>query len=72
MPFSGLGKALIIVGLVMAGVGLLMVVIPKVPWLGKLPGDFMFKKDGFRFYFPLTTCILLSVLLTILFNLFRK
>ena len=55
MPFSGLGKALIIVGLVMAGVGLLMVVIPKVPWLGKLPGDFMFKKDGFRFYFPLTT-----------------
>ena len=72
MPFSGLGKALVIAGLILAGMGLLLLLVPRVPWLGKLPGDFMFKRDGVRFYFPLTTCILLSILLTILFNLFRK
>jgi hypothetical protein len=72
LPLSGLGKAFLIAGLVMAAIGVLLLLIPKVPWLGKLPGDFMFKKDGVRFYFPLTTCIILSILLTILFNLFRK
>ncbi|MBW1676838.1 MAG: DUF2905 domain-containing protein [Deltaproteobacteria bacterium] len=70
--FFSLGKALIIIGLVIAGIGILLVLAPKVPWLGKLPGDILLKKDNFRFYFPITTCIIISIILTLLFYLFRK
>jgi uncharacterized protein HemY len=71
-PFFSLGKVLIIIGLVIAGIGILLVLSPKVPWIGKLPGDILVKKDNFRFYFPLTTCIIISLVLTLLFYLFRK
>jgi uncharacterized protein HemY len=71
-PFFSLGKVLIIVGLVIVGIGVLLVLAPKLPWIGKLPGDILIKKDNFRFYFPLTTCIIISILLTLLFYLFRK
>lgn len=56
----------------MAGIGLILLVAPKIPWLGRLPGDLMVKKNGFRLYFPLTTCIIISILLTVLFNIFKK
>lgn len=70
---SGLGKLLIIFGLLIVALGLLLTFIPKVPYLGKLPGDIYIKKGNFTFYFPLATSILLSILLTILLNLlFRK
>jgi hypothetical protein len=71
-PLSGLGKALIIAGTIMAGIGVLFLIAPKIPWLGRLPGDLTVKRDGFRLYFPLTTCIIISILLTLLFNLFKK
>lgn len=71
-PLSSLGKLLVIAGLVMAGIGILLILSPKIPWLGKLPGDILIKKDNFRFYFPITTCIIISIILTILFYLFRK
>ena len=71
-PMSALGKLLIITGLVIAGIGLLLVLAPKVPWLGRLPGDVMVKKEHFRFYFPVTTCIIISIILTLLFYLLRK
>jgi len=71
-PFFSLGKVLIIIGRVIVGIGVLLVLSPKVPWIGKLPGDILIKKDNFRFYFPLTTCIIISILLTLLFYLFRK
>jgi uncharacterized protein HemY len=71
-PLFSLGKVLIIIGLVIAGIGILLVLSPKVPWIGKLPGDILIKKDNFRFYFPLTTCIIISLILTLLFYLFRK
>lgn len=71
-PLPGLGKILIATGLVIAGIGILLVLTPKVPWLGKLPGDILIKKDNFRFYFPVTTCIIISIILTFLFYLFRK
>ena len=69
---TGIGKLLIITGLVMAGIGLVLLVAPKIPWLGKLPGDIAVKKDNFQFYFPVTTCIVVSVIVTLLFYLFRK
>ena len=71
-PLASFGKTLIVIGLVMAGVGVLLLVVPKVPWLGRLPGDIAIKKDNFQVYFPLTTCIIISIILALLFYLFRK
>jgi hypothetical protein len=71
-PFFSLGKVLIIIGLAIAGIGVLLVLTPKIPWLGKLPGDILIRKDNFRFYFPLATCLIISLILTLLFYLFRK
>lgn len=71
--FSGLGKFLILFGLIFIFIGLLLMFLPKIPYLGKLPGDIYIKRDNFTFYFPLGTSILLSILLTLLLNLlFRK
>jgi len=64
-----LGKVLVYVGLGIAGLGLLMML--GLP-IGRLPGDIYIKRDGFSFYFPLTTSIVLSVVLTLLFAFFRR
>lgn len=58
------GWALVIVGLLIAGIGLVWLFGPSIPWLGRLPGDIVIERDNFRFYFPLATCVLLSLLLT--------
>jgi hypothetical protein len=63
------GKALVVVGLVIAALGLAMMI--GVP-LFRLPGDFAVKRDNFSFYFPLTTSIILSIILTLLLALFRR
>ena len=65
--FFDFGKTLIIIGLVIAIVGVLIVMGGKVPWIGRLPGDFTFRGERFTFYFPLATSILISVVLTLLF-----
>ena len=59
-----MGRALIIIGLLIAGAGLLMTL--GVP-IGRLPGDFTVRRENFSFYFPLTTSILVSILLTLIF-----
>ncbi len=69
---SELAKVLIIVGILLAVIGGLLLVAPKLPWLGKLPGDFTYRGERFTFYFPLATSILLSVLLSLILYLFRK
>lgn len=56
--------ALILVGVLIALVGVAWILAPSVPWLGRLPGDIRIERENFRFYFPLATCILLSVLLS--------
>ena len=58
------GWLLVIVGLIVAGVGVVWLVAPSIPWLGKLPGDIAVEGKNVRFYFPLATCILVSLLLT--------
>jgi hypothetical protein len=64
-----MGKTLILIGLAIAGIGvLIMLGLP----LGRLPGDIAVKRGNFSFYFPLATSILLSIILTILFALFRR
>ena len=53
-------------------VGALLTFAPDIPWLGKLPGDIRIERPGFSFTFPLTTCLLISVVLTLLANLFAR
>jgi hypothetical protein len=67
-----LGKLLILVGLVLLGAGLLLTLAGKLPWLGKLPGDIFYKGDHVTVYFPLATCIVISVVLSLLLWLFRR
>jgi len=66
------GKILLVSGLVLAGVGLLFLFSDRIGWLGKLPGDIVIKRGNYTFWFPLATCLLISVVLTLLFWLFRK
>ncbi|MFO7984008.1 MAG: DUF2905 domain-containing protein [Desulfuromonadales bacterium] len=66
------GKALILAGLVLIVLGVFFTYGGKIPFLGKLPGDIRIEKDNFSFYFPVTTCILLSVLISLIFWLFRR
>lgn len=67
-----LGKMLIFFGLIICAVGVLLLVGAKIPWLGRLPGDIIIQREKFSFYFPLTTCIIISLLLTLIFSLFRR
>jgi len=67
-----LGKFLFVAGLALAVVGLLLWSGIGKNWLGRLPGDIHYSKGNFSFYFPFVTCLLLSLLLTLLLWLFRK
>ncbi|HEY3277095.1 MAG TPA: DUF2905 domain-containing protein [Syntrophorhabdaceae bacterium] len=69
---QGMGKMLVLAGIVLVVVGLAFMFGDKIPFLGKLPGDIYVKKERFSFYFPLTTSIIISIILTILFSIFRK
>ena len=65
-------KTLIFFGLVLIIAGVVFAIFGKIPGLGKLPGDIYFRRGTFTFYFPLTTCLLLSLLLTLVFTIFGK
>lgn len=67
-----LGRLLMTVGALVFVVGGLFLLVGKVPFLGKLPGDIYIKRDGFTFYFPLATSILLSLLLTLILWFIRR
>lgn len=66
------GKTLIYIGIVLLVVGLIFAAAGKIPWLGHLPGDITIQRERFTFYFPLTTCILISVFITLVLYLFRR
>ena len=70
--FEGLGKLLIIFGVVLVLLGGLLLVVGKVPFVGRLPGDIYIQKDNFTFYFPLASSLLISILLTLLLSLFSR
>jgi hypothetical protein len=67
-----LGKSLLITGAVIAAIGALLMLSGKIPWLGRLPGDIYIKRENFSFSFPLTTCILLSAVISFILWLLRK
>jgi hypothetical protein len=67
-----LGKMLVIFGVVLVVVGLGFMFADKIPYIGRLPGDIYIKREKFSLYFPLATCVIISIILTILFSIFRK
>lgn len=69
---NDLGKMLLVMGLVVALVGVVLMLAGRVPWLGRLPGDIYVERGHWSFYFPLMTSIVVSVLLTLLFWLFGR
>jgi hypothetical protein len=71
-PFSGLGKILMICGGVIILAGFLLYLGGKIPGLGRLPGDYVFKRGNVTVYLPLGTGLLLSIILSILFSIFSR
>ena len=68
---SGFGWMLVIGGLVIVGIGLIWVLAPNLPRLGRLPGDIVIDRQNSRFYFPIVTCIVLSVVLSLVMWVIR-
>lgn len=66
-----MAKTLIVVGLVLILAGAGMYVLGKIPGLGKLPGDILIKRENFTIYFPLATCLLISIILSLIFFLWH-
>lgn len=70
------GRFLVILGVLVALVGLLLMLGPRsgapLSWIGRLPGDFMIERRGFKAFFPLGTCIVVSIVLTLLLHVFRR
>ncbi|MBE3597640.1 MAG: DUF2905 domain-containing protein [Limnochordaceae bacterium] len=71
---SGFGRVLIITGLAIAGLGLLLELVGRgvIPGLGRLPGDIYVQRGHFRFYLPITTSLLISLILTLILGLMRR
>jgi hypothetical protein len=67
-----LGRFLIIIGVILVIAGAVFLLASKLPWIGHLPGDISYKRGNFSFYFPLGTCILISVILTLIMYLWRR
>jgi hypothetical protein len=69
---AGLGKTLIVAGAILVVLGLILTLSGKVPWLGRLPGDIYIERERFTIYLPLATCVLISVIVTLVLYLFRR
>jgi hypothetical protein len=69
---TGFGRSLIYIGIVLVILGLLFSLGGKIPWLGHLPGDIYIQRGRFTFYFPVTTCLLISIIMTLFFYFFRR
>ena len=65
---KSLGMLLLVVGCITAVVGLVLLVAPKIPWLGNLPGDIHYRGKNSEFHFPVVTCIVVSIVLTVVVN----
>lgn len=66
------GKILIVIGIAVIIIGVFFLMSIKIPFLGKLPGDVRIQKENFSFYFPITTCIVISIILSVFFALFFR
>jgi len=68
MDWGTIGRMLLIFGAIFVVLGFIFLLIGRVPWLGKLPGDIFIRRGDSSFYFPLVTCIVISVIVTTLVN----
>jgi Protein of unknown function (DUF2905) len=69
---DGLGKTLVYLGLLLVLVGVVFMLAGKVPWFDHLPGDISIQKGRFTFYFPITTCIVISIIISLVLYFFRR
>jgi hypothetical protein len=69
MAIESVGKMLLYIGVLMVVVGGFFMLMAKIPWFGRLPGDIVFRREGMTVFLPLTTMILVSLILTLLLNL---
>ncbi len=67
-----LGKAILVVGLVLVALGALLWLLGQIPGVGRLPGDIYIKRGNFIFYLPLATCILISIIISLLLAVFSR
>jgi hypothetical protein len=67
-----LAKSLMLLGLAIAGLGVMLWLFSGVPFLGRLPGDLYLRRGNFTFYFPVVTCILVSIVVSLIFALLRR
>jgi len=67
-----IAKIIILLGVFLVVIGVILLFIGKVPFLGKLPGDVLIKKEHFTFYFPLATSIIISILISLILYLIGK
>ncbi len=71
-PLHPLAKMLIIVGGIIVLIGVILLFANKIPYIGRLPGDIIIKRKNFTFYFPLTTLIILNLVIYLIVYLLRK
>jgi len=69
---DGFGRILIYLGVLLVVVGVIVLLTGKIPWLGHMPGDFAIQRDHFTFYFPITTCIVISIVVSLVLYFFRR
>ena len=72
MDVSSLGKLVANAGIAAVVAGFVLILGPRIPWLGRIPGDLVIRREGFTLLFPLASMIIVSVLLTIVINLFFR
>ena len=72
MPLDDLGRTLVVLGIALAVLGGIVLLVGTVPGLGRLPGDISIERGNFRIYAPIATCLLLSLLLTIVLNVVAR
>ena len=69
MPLDSFGRLLLVVGVLIAVIGVALMLGARIPWLGSLPGDISYERGNTRFYFPIVTSIVVSILLTVVLNM---
>ena len=69
MEIQSLGKIILVMGIFLVVFGSLILLSPKIPFIGRLPGDILIKRDNFTFFFPIASSIVISLIITIILNL---
>ena len=69
---SDVARALVVFGLLVVGLGLALLILPKLPWLGRLPGDLLIQRERFTVFVPLTTSVLMSLLVSLIWWLLGR